>query len=351
MKYKSRIFNRFEFSHKFLRFLLVDRIVIKKDNLILITGKRGDGKTTLALKLILGFSNFEEIEEQYNKEINRKNEDKENKEVKLVGFKPFVLDKDMAFTRKGLQDLCKNTTRGFILADEAIVNAAKRNSMTKANKILHEVLTINRKNFNTIFFCLPSVEDFDVSILQYVTHWIHIDDRGIACVMLPDSKSIFGRKSWDIDKMKKIFDKFREENPNVVSVPYWLFNNFRGYLRFKALPQAIEEEYLSIANEKKNEDTQDEKKKEKPVEVIPDAKKELLNKIVDELLEGKIVNTEDYYMYCGDLGFKRDKLNKEVAEILASRGDGRNAAKVMKANRDAIKAKEEKAKLDKRILY
>jgi len=351
MKFNARIFNRFKFKQKFFRFLLVDRVMIKKDNLVLITGKRGDGKTTLALKIILGFNDMEKIEKYYNEEVNKKATEKIN--YKLDIFKPFDLEKDMAFTRKDLQDLCRGNVCGFILADEAIVNAARRNSMTRANKILHEVLTINRKNGNTVFFCLPSIEDFDISMLQYVTHWIHIDDRGIGSVMLPEPKSIFGRKTWDIDKMKKIYDKFKQDNPTMVSVPYWLFNNFRGYITFKALTKNVEKKYLEIANEKKNKDTEEEENIEKKSKSprISEEKMSLLNEIADKLIEGKISDTAEYYAYCAKTDYNRSKLNKELAEILAKRGDGRNALRIIKDNLEKEKLEQQKREMRNRVIY
>lgn len=289
--------------------------------------------TSLSLKLILGFNDMKRVEEHYNEQINKRAEKK--KKYSLDSLKPFNIETDMAFTRKELQELCRNNVKGFILADEAIVNVARRNSMTKANKILHEVLTINRKNCNTIFFCLPSIEDFDVSILQYVTHWIHIDDRGLGCVLLPGTKSIFGRKTWDIDGMKKIYEKFKEDNPTMVSVPYWLFSNFRGYVRFRALTSRVEERYLKIANEKKNADTIEEEVKIKAPRITKE-KSDILDKLVGRLISGDIYDSAEYYAHCAEMDFNKNRLNKEVNELLAKKGDGRTANRVIKENKKKI---------------
>ncbi len=231
--------------------------------------------------------------------------------------------------------------RGFILADEAVTNAARRNSMSKPNKILHEVLTINRKNHNTVFFCLPSVEDFDLSILQYITCWIHIDDRGLACVLLPNSKSIFGRKNWDIDKMKKVYDKYLEDNPRATNVPYWLFDNFRGYIKFGKLSKAIEEKYLRIAHEKKNKDNEEGESGKKKSPRLDENTTKLLKEIASKIMKGELKNSEDYYKYCGELEFKKERLNKEVNELLVAEGDGRTATKAIRDNHSKAQSKEE----------
>ena len=222
--------------------------------------------------------------------------------------------------------------------------------MTKANRLLHEVLTINRKNSNTVFFCLPSIEDFDLSILQYVTHWIHIDDRGLGCILMPESKSIFGKKTWDVDRMKKTYDKFLEDNPTVISVPYWLFDNFRGYIRFKKLTKLVEERYLKIAHEKKNVESDTEETKKKELR-IPKEKMDILYKLADRLIKGDLSDSAEYYSHCGEMGFKKDKLNREVNEILAKKGDGRTASRVLKENKEKEEASYEKMIQDKPIIY
>lgn len=351
MKYKSRIYRQFVFTHKFFRFLLLDRVMYEKDNIILVTGPRGGGKTTISLKIILGFGDFGEIEVDYNKELKKSIPEgaEDFKPIELKEFKHFSLEKDMAFQRKELQDLCQNLKRGFILADEAVVNASRKNTMTKANKILHQIITINRKNFNTVFFCLPSVEDFDVSILQYVTHWVHIDDRGLAAVLLPNPTSIFGRKKWDIDKMKKIYDKFLEDNPRSTQVPYWLFDNFRGYIKFKKLPKSVEEQYLKIAYEKKNIEIESEEIEKKPK--FTETQESIVNKLVEDLIKGEINDPADYYKHCGELEFSKNRLNRVIAELLAKSGEGRTATQMIRDTKQNNEEVYKESQKIKRIIY
>ena len=313
--------------------------MIEKDNIVLITGKRGSGKTTIALKIILGFDDLENIQKEYNEELNIGKE--KTIYVKLKDFTSFDMDKDMAFQRKELQELCQDNRKGFVLADEAVVNVARRNAMSRANKLLHQILTINRKNFNSVFFCLPSVEDFDLAILQYITIWIHVDDRGLACVMLPKSSSIFGKKTWDIDKMRKTYEKYLEDNPRATVVPYWLFDNFRGYIRFSKLPNHVEEKYIRIAHEKKNKDVEEEESTMKRKPRIDEEKMTILKNITDQIIKGEITDPAKYYKNCGELGFQKIKLNKEVNELLAASGDGRTATKAIKDNHHKKESKKE----------
>ena len=352
MKFKSRIFQKCEWSQDFVRYCLLSRIMAEKDNVVLITGKRGDGKTTLALKEILGFKDMERLQEYYNIEANKNVEEKQ--EYHLGEFTPFNMEQHMAFTRNKLMNLCRDIRKGFILSDEAVVNAGRRNAMTKANKMLHEIITINRKNYNTIFFCLPSVEDFDVSILQYITLWIHIDDRGLGVVLVPHGKSIFGRKNWDIDKMKKLYDKFIDTHPTVNSVPYWLFDNFRGFIRFKKLGRLTEQKYLDIAHREKNKNTEEEEEEKlgkKPVNKFSDEQIKIMDEIINKLLKGKLTDTADYYSYCAKLEFNKAKLNREINNLLINKGDGRGASRIIKENKQKEEASYEQQVKAQKIIY
>lgn len=333
MKYSSKIYSRFVFTHKFFRFLLIDRILDNKDNIVLITGKRGSGKTTLSIKQIMGFSDIQGNEEYYNHEKNISKDEKE--EYKLENFTPFNMETHMCFSKKELQDLWKNEKMAFILADEAVVNANRRNSMTKANKILMEIVTINRKNYNTIFFCMPSIEDFDLAILQYITHWIHIDERGIAAVLLPNPPSLFGRKSWDIDHMKKIYEKFLENNPTAPSVPYWLFSNFRGYMKFGAMSKNVEDKYLEIATNKKNRDNElEEALENKPKRgQLNDEKSHKIKEIVTKLINGDIIDSEEYYKTSVGMDLTKDRFNKEINKRLFEIGEARTFLKILRENK------------------
>lgn len=332
---RAKQFKRYLHTHKFFRFLLIDRIKNKKDNIVLVTGKRGSGKTTLALKIILGFSNIDENREYYNKEKNENA--KEKKEYDLQEFTPFDMEKHMCFSKKELQTLWKEERNSFILADEAVVNASRRNSMTRANKILMEIATINRKNFNTVFFCIPGIEDFDIAMLQYVSHWLHIDDRGLGVVLLPNPPSLFGRTSWDIPAMKKIHEKFLEKNPTAPGVPYWLFDNFRGYINFHGMPKKVEELYNKIAHEKKNKDSDELEFAENKISKwkLDNDKQLKINEIVKQMVDGEIVTSQDYYAKAGGLEISKDKFNKEINKELFKLGIG-TFSQVLKNNKNNL---------------
>jgi hypothetical protein len=265
--------------------MLIGRRENEKDNVILITGARGDGKSTFTGKILFSFDDFDPYQAMvYNKEAMFK-------QIK----KKF----------------------GYIWADEAVVNAARGNVMTKANKILHEIVTINRDNFNIVFFLIPFVEDFDTKILQYCSAWIHIDSRGLGVVMLPSNKGIFGKRNWDIDAMKKMFDEFCKENNNQAHVPYWIYPNFRGYIRFGKLSVDQKRIIDGIKQLRKNENLEKQNQEEVVVEVkkFEDYNKYSAKKLAEMIARGEIRSMKQFEVTCEDMKLDSTEILKKCDNI------------------------------------
>jgi hypothetical protein len=266
--------------------MLEERRKNEKDNVILVTGSRGDGKTTLTGKILFQFPNFDPFKcvvytkEEFFKQLKKKND--------------------------------------FVWADEGVVVSAKGNVMTRANKLLFEALTINRDNFNIVFFLMPFVEDFDSKILQYCSAWIHIDSRGLGVLMLPSNKGLFGKRNWDIDSMKKLFDEFQKENKKARHMPYWCYPNFRGYIQFGKLPQQQQAIINEIKSLRKNENLDKQTQDEVVIEV-----KELTNyqkyssiKLAEMVMKGEIRDLEVFKMQCEDLKLEFEPTLKKVDSVL-----------------------------------
>jgi len=272
----------------------------ERDNIILITGARGDGKSTFAGKILFQFEDFDPYEQMvYNKEDM----------FKLIKKK-----------------------NGYVWADEAVVNAARGNVTTRANKMLHEIVTINRDNFNIIFFCMPFVEDFDTKILQYVSAWVHIDSRGVGVVLLPSNKGIFGKRNWDIDSMKKIFDEFQKENQGVGHVPYWIYPNFRGYIKFNKLTKRQEEIVREIKTLRKNEniDKQNQEQVEIEVKSMDNYLKYSAKKIAQLIAKGEIRSIDDLQATCEEMKLETDVVLKKCDSIFKRSGAGQTVRQTFK---------------------
>lgn len=280
--------------------MLIARRQNEKDNVILITGSRGDGKSTLAGKILFQFEDFDPYESiVYTKEAFFKQLKKKN---------------------------------NYVWADEGVVNAAKGNVMSKANKLLFEGLTINRDNFNIVFFLLPFVEDFDSKILQYCSMWIHIDSRGLGVIMLPSNKGLFGKRNWDIDSMKKLFDEFQKENKKASHMPYWVYPNFRGYVKFGKLNQKQDSIVKEIKFLRKNENLDKQSQEEVVVEVkeLTNYKKYSSIKLAEMVMKGELRDIETFKLHCTDLKLEFDETIKKVDSILKRNGLNKTTKALLK---------------------
>lgn len=280
--------------------MLLERRANEKDNVVLVTGARGDGKSTFVGKILFQFEDFDPYE-------------------------------SMVYTKEKMFDLVKQKN-GYIWADEAVVNAARGNVMTRANKMLHEIVTINRDNYNTLFFCLPFAEDFDAKILQYVSMWVHIDSRGLGVVMLPSNKGIFGKKNWDLIQMKKIFEEFQKENQNTNHAPYWIYPNFRGYVRFGKMTKEQEKIVKEIKAIRKNENLE----KENQEMIIEEVKsfesynRHSSKKLAELIARGEIRNMESFIFNCEEMKLDEKKMENAINRIFKRSGVNKTMKQLLK---------------------
>lgn len=263
--------------------MLMKRRENQKDNIIIVTGSRGEGKSTLTGKILFQFEDFDPFESLvYSKEAMFKQVKKKN---------------------------------NYVWGDESIINVAKGNVMSRSNKLLHELFTVSRSNYNIIFLCMPNIEDFDTKILQYCSMWLHVAERGLAVVMLPNNKGIFGKKNWDLIEMKKIYEEFQKQNQKVHHAPYWIFSNFRAYIRFSKLTNQQEAIINEIKDLRKNENLDKEMKENVVTEVksLENYNRYSAKKLAELVLKGEIRTKEHFESYC--------KENKLMPEEMYKQGD------------------------------
>lgn len=308
--YPAKVFRWYVTPLKEIKEMLIRRRENEKDNMILVTGARGEGKSTFTGKILFNFEDFDP-------------------------YKSMVYSKDAMFK------LIKQK-RGYIWADEAVVNSAKGNVMTRANKMLFEISTINRDNFNIVFFCMPFVEDFDSKILQYVSMWVHIDSRGLGVLMLPSNKGIFGKRNWDLTAMKKVFDEFKKENQKVMHAPYWIYDNFRGYIKFGKLTVKQKEIVDEVKALRKNENSDKEMQQEIEVEVksLENYSRYSAKKLSDLIAKGEIRSMEQFNDTCKEMKVNPEELLKKCDSLFKKSGSDKTArAKIKEYERldDLIK--------------
>ena len=151
-------------------------------------------------------------------------------------------------------------------------------------------------------------------------------------MFLPNNTSIFGKKRWDLDASKKIYDKIMEENPTISKPPYWVFSNFRGYIKFGKMSKKREELYLELAHEKKNIEAKLESSKTS----VSKERTEIKNKITDianKLINGEIVSSIGYYKNCAELQINKGQLNRRINDELLLMGSEKTASKLLSLNK------------------
>lgn len=266
--------------------MLLGRRNNELDCIILVTGARGSGKSTFAGKVLFEFEDFDPYE-------------------------------SIVYTKEAMFKQVKKKYN-YVWGDEAVINVAKGNVMTRANKLLFEMTTINRDNYNIIFLLMPFVEDFDSKILQYCSCWVHIANRGLGVLLMPSNKGIFGRGNWDLLGMKKIFEEFQKENKNTIHVPFWIFENFRGYIKFGKLTKQQEEIVREIKTLRKNENLDKSMEQEVIVEVkeMKNYQKYSSMKLAEMVMKGELRDFEVFKMQCTELKIDLDRTLKDVDSIL-----------------------------------
>lgn len=288
--YPAKVYRWMNTPLYMIKEMLIGRRENEKDNVILVTGARGDGKSTFVGKVLFLFEDFDPYE-------------------------------CMVYNKEKMFELIKKKN-GYIWADEAVVNAAKGNVMSRANKMLHEIVTINRDNYNILFFCMPFVEDFDSKILQYVSMWVHIDSRGLGVMMLPSNKGIFGKRNWDIDAMKKIFDEFHKENKGINHVPYWIYPNFRGYIRFAKLSKEQDKIVKEIKTLRKNENLDKQSQEEVVMEVksLENYSKYSSKKLAESVAKGEIRDYDSFKFNCEEMKLDPKQMEAKINSIFKRSG-------------------------------
>jgi len=135
------------------------------DQFIIIVGKEGVGKSTLAL--ILGGL----VIDARNKKLNRND--------------IFDVRKSVYFNLQKLEeDVFSDSQKGDVrIVDEgAITGGYKRQAMTKDNKSLNETLMTCRSKNQIIIFLIPSINELDRGLRRRASAIIRVVDRGRAWV-------------------------------------------------------------------------------------------------------------------------------------------------------------------------
>lgn len=282
----ARLFHHYGIPHKRLCDGMVNRVIAKKDNVVLITGVTGSGKSTLAGKLCFNF--FEFIDN-----------------VKIEGEKMytdnnFIIDPE-DYAKRMITDM------GSVLWwDESRDGLSSKNWNREINKTIVSRKNKNRKRGITSLVLLPHEGEVDKSFLKHVTMWIWIKKRGIAYVFVAANNRM-GGQGLNIPNIIERQDKWLKENPSRRVVPPTIHPEYVGTLTFGALTNEQEKRYDALVDKHK---ATGELSEEEQVEnsTMPKEQIELLiPKILDEVNEGIIKSKREMFEKAKELTGLSDK--------------------------------------------
>ena len=239
---------------------ICDRLTNQFDVFMVIEGKRGLGKSTLAYKLML----------RIKREMKRR-------KVEGYKFKPYS---DLLYTRKEVLTFFHKRKHSGI-ADEMINVSFNRDFYNEDQKDLIKMVNMNRDHNNFFIACVPQFKVLDTQIKNLSAMKITVVRRGVAIIHMPN-KTVYSSDIWDErfnEKVERLWLKGGIKNPQ-----YSKLSTFRGFLRFNKLTEKQEKIYQDIKDKKRNIIAQG-KDIEFEVDVSP------FMMIYNALIEGKVKNT------------------------------------------------------------
>lgn len=258
------------------------------DNLIIIDGNRGIGKSTLAYKILQAVA-------------------------RLRGEK-FNPKEEIVFERQEVIKKLDNFGKYFrLLCDEMIAVGYKREFWNRDQIILIKMFNMYRDKCGIIIMCVPDFFSLDKDFLNLISLRISVRRRGFAVLHMPSTNE-YDPDKWDIKKNIKIESKFKKDKPDYKKISTWI-----GYLQFGDLKVKQKEMYLKLKEKKRSQLKEiREAKGEDEMEREDTKEKERIDIIMKRILNKQVTREELFnlaqifgYTYASFLGLLRKKL-KEI---------------------------------------
>lgn len=257
----AKLFHHFTIPIRVLCETMRERIKIKKDNTVLITGITGFGKSVLAGKKC--FNHFENMENPLVPGEMMYNDNN------------FLIDPE-DYAKRMIKD------RGSVLWwDESRDGLSSKNWNKEINKTIVSRKNKNRKRGITSLILLPYEEEVDKSFLKHVTMWIWIKKRTLAWVFV-SAKPRMGGHGLHIPTIIERQNKWLKENPSRKNVPPEIHPEFIGEISYGGLTNEQDKRYNHLV-EKHKATGKTEKHEEDNCDTIPD--KSTIETIIPQLLD------------------------------------------------------------------
>lgn len=263
----AKLFHHYSISHKVLCSCLVERIVLKKDAVVLITGTTGSGKSTLGGKLC--FDHFEKIENPLKPGEMMYTDDN------------FIIDPE-DYAKKMITD------KGCLLWwDESRDGLSSKNWNKEINKTIVSRKNKNRKRGIVSLVLLPHEGEVDKSFLKHVTMWIWIKERKIGQVFVAANPRMGGH-GLSVHRIIERQDKWLKENPNKRVVPPIIHPEYVGNIIFGAMTKAQEKRYDNLVDKHKATGELDEAEEEGKESISKSDIEKMIPGILDDIESGVI---------------------------------------------------------------
>lgn len=277
--------------------LLRQRQLNKFDANIGVSGKRGNGKSTVIFKLLNSY--------------------------KKTGFNQ---RKHQVYKRDDVIDLLCNQQFSFCWDDEAINSGYKRDFQNRAQNDLIKIITNYRDNFNIYCSALPFFYTLDKGLRELIFLHIHVIERGFAVILMPLEDPIHSQDPWDTDVNKKIEVKENrrmEKNPEL-KFRYHKLSTFAGYIYFGDMTNKQRNLYEKIKKEKRGQSMEENniKKTEKPP---------FIDRIFTILKEGKL-SRDGLIQSCVIEGQKYSTVVDAIGKRLRDAGENKTITAFLREN-------------------
>lgn len=291
--------NKIVWSIKELTQVLRQRQLNKFDVNIGVSGKRGDGKSTLLFKI---FNSFKD--EGFNQK------------------------KHQVYSQKDVINLLSGQEFSFCWDDEAINSGYKRNFQQAGQKVLVQLITNYRDNFNIYASALPFFYSLDKDLRELLFMHIHIIERGLAVILLPIVDQIHSADPWDTANNIKIETKeyARMKKDPTAKFRYHKLSTFAGYLYFGDMTPNQREIYNAIKKEKRQKNFEQSG-------VLNSQEKPWKERVYDLLISGKLTRN-GLIQSCLLQGEKYNNMISTLNMMLKDRGEINRTVKDFLLNDD-----------------
>lgn len=261
-----------------------------------VSGKRGNGKSTIIFKV---FNSF-----------------------KKQGF---IERKHQVYAQKDVINLLAMQQFGYCWDDEAINSGYKRDFQNTGQKNLIKIITNYRDNHNIYASAIPFFYSLDKDLRDLIFLHLHVVERGVAVVFLPLADQIHTQDQWDTKNNIKIEEqenKRIQKNPSL-SFRYQRFSTFAGYIYFGPMSKKQEDNYKKIKKEKRSKSF-----KESGV-ITGDEEVPFIQRVYDLLMQSKLTK-DGLIQACIIEGEKYSNVMIKLNGILKDKGESKTAAQLFR---------------------